>query len=252
MFHFANYTSSLEPAVESSVDSFSAMCQCAPLSWKNTLGVSSSNASETGSSPGFRCGTMSEPSMASPGEGLPMSYAAAGLVRTSQQPGKASESRANAQASGLSLYGSLARYDLESASWKIPQCSLLGDWDEFSETWPRWGTMRNGVCWARMTLAPPTAEKESGYLPTPNASDHIQRKTSASWKAKGRVNFVLSNPEITGVPGGMLNPEWTEWLLGWPIGWSVSGALGMGKFLPWLRAHSALSTSGLLAGGALE
>src|SRR3990167_736393 len=35
-----------------------------------------------------------------------------------------------------------------------------------------------------------------GLLPTPNASDHITRKTSKSWKAKGAVNFVLSNPEV--------------------------------------------------------
>ncbi len=33
-------------------------------------------------------------------------------------------------------------------------------------------------------------------LPTPSANDHIQRKTSKSWKAKGAVNFALSNPDL--------------------------------------------------------
>jgi len=33
-------------------------------------------------------------------------------------------------------------------------------------------------------------------LPTPTASDYKNQPTSASWKAKGAVNYKLSNPEI--------------------------------------------------------
>jgi len=73
--------------------------------------------------------------------------------------------------------------------------------------------------------------------PTPNASDHIQRKTSASWKEKGRVNYVLSNPEVTGVHGGQLNPTWVEWLMGWPLGWTDLKPLAMDKYPQWLRSH---------------
>jgi DNA (cytosine-5)-methyltransferase 1 len=29
------------------------------------------------------------------------------------------------------------------------QCSLLADLDVYSETWPRWGMMRGGACWAQ-------------------------------------------------------------------------------------------------------
>jgi DNA (cytosine-5)-methyltransferase 1 len=70
--------------------------------------------------------------------------------------------------------------------------------------------------------------------PTPNASDHIQRKTSKSWAQQGRVNYVLSNPEITGVTGGALNPMWVEWLMGWPLGWTDLKPLEMDKcqFVP--------------------
>jgi hypothetical protein len=67
--------------------------------------------------------------------------------------------------------------------------------------------------------------------PTPNASDHIQRKTSKSWAEQGRVNYVLSNPEITGVTGGQLNPMWVEWLMGWPLGWTDLKPLEMDKSL---------------------
>jgi hypothetical protein len=95
--------------------------------------------------------------------------------------------------------GSFTKYDPNSSSWKTHQCSLLGDLDEFSETWPRWGLMRSGECWEQQTLAHLISETESGSserLPTPQASDYITKKTSASWKAKGGVNFSLSNPEI--------------------------------------------------------
>lgn len=86
-------------------------------------------------------------------------------------------------------------------------------------------------------------------FPTPTASDHKEQPTSASWKAKGGVNYKLSNPEIRakwGTPkaqdsrhaltdrgkgnlgeqvsglhnGGKLNPQWVEWLMGYPIGWT--------------------------------
>ncbi len=74
--------------------------------------------------------------------------------------------------------------------------------------------------------------------PTPNASDHIQCKTSKSWAEKGRTNFVLSNPEVTGVEGGRLNPQWVEWLMGWPVGWTDLKPLGMVRFREWQQQHS--------------
>ena len=46
------------------------------------------------------------------------------------------------------------------------------------------------------TWPTPTESGSSERLPTPQASDYITKKTSASWKAKGGVNFSLSNPEI--------------------------------------------------------
>jgi DNA (cytosine-5)-methyltransferase 1 len=39
---------------------------------------------------------------------------------------------------------------------------------------------------------------------------------------------------------GQLNPSWVEWLMGWPIGWSVSGQLEMDKFPEWLNLHGRL------------
>ena len=100
-------------------------------------------------------------------------------ARTSAQPEAARASTASAQDSGLSLLGSLARYDHDLRSWKTPQCSLFEDLAECSVTWPRWGTMRDGVCWERRTPSGIlairqriTSAKESGSsLPTPCTVD---------------------------------------------------------------------------------
>jgi len=162
MFHFVNCTSSLEPVAESSAGSFSAMCQSAPSSWKATLGLSCSSDSGTESCPGSQSGTMFGHSMESLGEVGLTSSRGGSRARTSAQPGRAQGSTGNAPASGLNLLGSLARFDPASCSWKTPQCSLVEGLDEFSETWPRWGSMRNGVCWARPTSALPTVENVSG------------------------------------------------------------------------------------------
>jgi hypothetical protein len=37
--------------------------------------------------------------------------------------------------------------------------------------------------------------------------------------------------------GGTLNPEWVEWLMGWPLGWSDTKQLPTGKFQQWLHWH---------------
>ncbi len=92
-------------------------------------------------------------------------------VRISAPRGMAEGSKTeNALASGWKWPGSSVKYDPASASWKTRQCSLLGDSESFWETWPRWGTMRNGECWERQTWERRTNETGSGLLPTPLAT----------------------------------------------------------------------------------
>ena len=45
--------------------------------------------------------------------------------------------------------------------------------------------------------------------------------------------------------GGQLNPDWVEWLMGWPIGWTDLKPLAMDKFRQWLRSHGKSSTINL-------
>jgi hypothetical protein len=37
--------------------------------------------------------------------------------------------------------------------------------------------------------------------------------------------------------GGTLNPDWCEWFMGWPIGWTASEPLETDRFQQWLLGH---------------
>jgi hypothetical protein len=128
-----------------------------------------------------------------------MSYLAAFPARTSQLPEKVSESTESAAECGNTWRGWLAKYDPDTSSWRTAQCSLLEDSTECLQTLPRSGMTRGGLLWELPMLERRTNETGSGLLeklPTPQASDYITKRTSSSWKAKGGVNFCLSNPDI--------------------------------------------------------
>ena len=270
-------------------------------------------------------------------------------VKTSALPAEATDSMASAPAYGWKWPGSFAKWNRSSCSWRTRQCSLLGGLVEFSETWPRWGTMRNGVCWERTILVPPTSEIGFGFselLPTPLASTAThggpnqrdssgrpglqmaammwpnplssegsgggnagyalaaingeKRKSGATRSLKLRdvvlafptptVNDVKNsslppsqinrdsligdvmrnwptpragNPgsrpngkggkilaeevkkkEENMIPGGQLNPDWVEWLMGWPLAWTDLKPLGMDRFQQWRQQHSGFFQKG--------
>jgi hypothetical protein len=45
--------------------------------------------------------------------------------------------------------------------------------------------------------------------------------------------------------GGPLNPDWCEWFMGWPVGWTALSALAMDKFQEWQQQHSPRSPQSL-------
>src|SRR5262249_36105700 len=116
-------------------------------------------------------GTTCEPSTATPGADTSMLSAEDSPAKTSAQLEKAQGSTASDPDYGLRCQGLFARYDRDSRLWRTPQCSLLAGLDVYSETWPRWGSMRDGECWEQPTAAPRTSATESGLLPTPCATD---------------------------------------------------------------------------------
>jgi hypothetical protein len=92
-------------------------------------------------------------------------------ARTSAQPGEVPVSKVSDPACGWKWPASSVKYSPSSRSWKTRQCSLLGGLEEFSETWPRWGSMLDGECSALPTPARRTNESASGSWPTIRSSD---------------------------------------------------------------------------------
>jgi hypothetical protein len=150
-----------------------------------------------------RFGMTFKPLTADRGEELLTLYLAAFPAKTSQQPGEAQELTEPDPECGHTWQELLARYDRATSLWKTPQCSLLGDYTEFSETWPRWGLMRDGVSYQRQTLVRPTGETESGLwlMPTPTTNPEAPNHGSNS---KGPHN--LKEVALTGWKPGMIWP----------------------------------------------
>jgi hypothetical protein len=173
---------------------------------------------------------------------------------------------------------SLAKLDLDTLLWKIPQCSLLEDLEQSLEIWPKWGSMRNGECYPQPMLERTTKENEFGYWLTPTATAISGRSQEAlDYRTKHREsqghNTVqpgnlaeqvlysgktpckdMKNPTwptpvarmwkdnaspsefkrheipLAAQVGGKLNPMWTEWLMGWLLGWTDLKPLEMDKY----------------------
>ena len=125
----------------------------------------------------FPSGMTCEPLTEQDGEAVLMSFLEDFPARTSVPPEKALASTVSDPACGWKWPASSVKYDPDSCSWKTRQCSLLGGLVEFSETWPRWGSMRNGECWERLTWDHLTFVNGSGLWPTP-CSQMSQRKTT--------------------------------------------------------------------------
>ena len=122
---------------------------------------------------------------------------------------------------GEKWQGSFAKYDQISSSWKTHQCSLLGDLDEFSETWPRWGSMRTGECFQLQMLEQNINETEFGLWPTPTTP-------SGGGNCGGSGAYKNAIKNGTHIPHS-INPNLYEWLMGWPIGWTDLKPLVMDK-----------------------
>lgn len=92
-------------------------------------------------------------------------------AKTSRVRERERESTESAPDYGKSSHASFARFDLATHSWRTAQCCFLGVSDEFSETWPKSGMMRNGACWARTTSELHTGE--NGYGSSRRTPDGI-------------------------------------------------------------------------------
>jgi hypothetical protein len=215
-------------------------------------------------------GTMYAPSTDGHGEELLTWFQEASRVRTLAQPEKAQELKEPKADFGERWHESLARWDRDTCSWRTPQTLFSGDLAAFSGIWPRWGLMRTGECWGRITPGHLTGGTEFGSWPTPRSTDgdrggrgdliqavrgnknnHFKlwptpcasdadkwsNQSEAERIQKGQAVRLNTAVSPGGGMGGQLNPNWIEWLMGWPIGWTASAPLATGKFQEWLLSH---------------
>ena len=202
--------------------------QFAPLSGSNTQQAYCAPDKMTVFSRLSQFGMMYKPLTESRGEALLMLYLAGFHAKTSVPQGGGQELMENDQECGQKWRASFTKYSPVTHSWKTHQCSLLGDLDEFLETWPQWGLMRNGECWEQRTLEQSIRGTGFGLSlemwPTPVKSDYAGRRPSKGWKGDSDLPSVVwtrtggaENPQMS---PASINATWTEWLMGWPLGWT--------------------------------
>lgn len=166
---------------------------------------------------------------------------------------------------GVNISEPLCHFDPAMSSWRTSQVSLLTlTWDVYLETWPRAGTMRNGIAFQHPQSVPSISEIGCGSWPTPRKSDGkgtnspicamkvltrgfspnlpeaVQLDRIQMWPTPRKLEIVnglshlqeRSRPsgltsmvnKVEGLPlqtTGKLNPQWVEWLMGYPAEWTA-------------------------------
>lgn len=151
---------------------------------------------------------------------------------------------------GQKWRGSFAKFDRDSHSWKIPQ--TLPGWDltVSSETWPKWGTMQNGVCWELTPLDYPIAAPDYGFLPTPRACIGTH---GIAWSRAERGNHKCNLEDYLAylyvrsggkrVRGMCVSASFAALMMGWPQKWTSLKPLATVKFLQWRQLHSGFCSA---------
>jgi hypothetical protein len=78
--------------------------------------------------------------------------------------------------------------------------------------------------------------------PTPSASASKGSSPAALVRKDGRSreNDRIDHA-VMASDGGQLNPEWVEWLMGWPIGHTALKPLETVRYQEWLQQHGIYS-----------
>ena len=122
-------------------------------------------------------------------------------------------------------YALQTRFDLDTCSWKMSQTSLVEMMDECSEqsleTLPSAALMRSGHVYPLPKLAQTINATDGGSWPTPDANCGA-RGTQPNWTPKQEsgqpAQYTINQAVRDANGGGALNPQWVEWLMGWPVG----------------------------------
>lgn len=257
------FTSSQGPAADSSPTLFSDMSQFARSSGTPTVAKSSENAPPKDGFPDCKCGRETfgcslhpsgkEEWIASMRDSLVRIFQ---LLETRQVLAKERD-----RGFTVKSCAALMKYDQATSSWKTYQRSLETEWEQFSEIWPRAGILADGVVYVHPMSELATEGNDGGVWPTPTTRGllggsgsremvqwMVERGELDQFEAIGILGVKLwptpraqsargtgpsrvgNKADLQTVVGGKLNPTWVEWLMAWPLGWTVSRLWVMGKF----------------------
>lgn len=196
----------------------------------------------------FDAGEMSETSRPRQRKtGQSTSSVADSHARTSAQPAApGAGSLVDEQTCSSRPFASLVCSDRDGSYWRTCRPSGLFErdqggqpdqqWDEWSAPWPRSGMWERGTAFPRPTLAPSNYGIAFILWPTLSTSGYASQgqgkkvsEAAASYEeavqmTDGRRSIVdkwfpaeeRTDRKLT----GRLSPEWAEWLMGFPAGWT--------------------------------
>lgn len=150
-----------------------------------------------------------------------------------------------------------AKFDHDTASWKMLTISLhLTISGTSSRIWPQAGTLLGTMLYQQQPLELTICVDGSGLLATPTTMGNqltpdmmknpgcrrllatvLERDWKDYYAIVPRQDGQERNDTLPRQLGGPLNPEFAEWMMGWPIGWTESKQLDSGKFQLWLELH---------------
>ena len=250
---------SAEAEVDFSLQNYLVGLRSVRSSTKNTAEVPSSSDSETECSTSFPSGTMSQTLMERHGGGLWTSLPGASPAKTSPPREAGSVLPEAVRDFGLKCAALLKRLNLVLSSPKTARICVPVDSAPLSDNLPRWGMTVDGVCWELGTSARLINGTGCGYLPTLKASaagpDLAKMKRSSTGISLQTALALLPDPGqgpellaeakkvyletgfYAGRSRGQMTPEFGDWIMGFPIGWSASAPLEMLRFQSWLLLH---------------
>lgn len=150
--------------------------------------------------------------------------------------------KATIETCGQRRLSAFAWYDRDSACWRTYQASFAHPTGEpYSETWPRAGSVSDGVCYRR-----PKWERRirgigfGSLLPTIGVNEY---KGSGKYRYRGSPHFrgakMSEGLRICETDPIYLHPSFAEHSMGWPVMWTELKPLATAKFQQWLELHGS-------------
>lgn len=161
----------------------------------------------------------------------------------------------------------LARFDLDSCSWKIRQSFGEKDLPWSSVDLPKSGMLAGGILSQLPEWVDSISARDSSLLPTLTKTNAHGNEYTRDGGKKGKERLSLvglskrgllptlckrdhkdcgentdftrikEKSKLAGFVNGPLHPIWCEWFMGFPEGWSELKALETRKFREWCRQH---------------